>query len=127
MGLAPSENPENSGKSVVAKVPVPIFSQPRTAMSLSREDVAKVSLLGRLRLRDDELDRMTDQLTQIVAYMELLSEVNTDGVEPMAHAVERSNVFAGDLVVPSLDRDAALSNAPKRDEQCYRVPAVLGD
>jgi aspartyl-tRNA(Asn)/glutamyl-tRNA(Gln) amidotransferase subunit C len=96
-------------------------------MSLSREDVAKVSLLGRLRLRDDELDRMTDQLTQIVAYMELLSEVNTDGVEPMAHAVERSNVFAEDLVVPSLDRDAALSNAPKRDEQCYRVPAVLGD
>lgn len=96
-------------------------------MSLSREDVDKVSLLGRLRLRDDELDRMTDQLTQIVSYMELLGEVNTDGVEPMAHAVERSNVFAEDLVIPSLDRNAALRNAPKRDEQCYRVPAVLGD
>jgi aspartyl-tRNA(Asn)/glutamyl-tRNA(Gln) amidotransferase subunit C len=96
-------------------------------MSLTREDVAKVSLLGRLRLRDDELDRMTDQLTQIVTYMELLSEVNTDGVEPMAHAVERSNVFAEDLILPSLPRDAALRNAPKRDEQCYRVPAVLGD
>jgi len=96
-------------------------------MSLTREDVAKVSLLGRLRLRDDELDRMTDQLTQIVAYMELLSEVDTEHVEPMAHAVEQSNVFADDLPRPSLDRDAALSNAPKRDNECYRVPAVLGD
>lgn len=96
-------------------------------MSLTREDVVKVSLLGRLRLRDDELDRMTHQLTQIVSYMELLSEVDTDQVEPMAHAVERSNVFAEDLPRPSLDRDVALSNAPKRDEECYRVPAVLGD
>jgi len=96
-------------------------------MSLSREDVAKVSLLARLQLTDDELDRMTIQLAQIVSYMELLSEVNTDDVQPMAHAIERSNVFADDRPVASLDRDAALSNAPKRDDQCYRVPAVLGD
>jgi len=96
-------------------------------MSLTREDVAKVSLLGRLRLGDEELDRMTDQLVQIVSYMELLSEVDTDRVEPMAHAVEQVNVLAEDLPVPGLDREAALRNAPKRDEQCYRVPAVLGD
>jgi aspartyl-tRNA(Asn)/glutamyl-tRNA(Gln) amidotransferase subunit C len=96
-------------------------------MSLTREDIAKVSLLGRLRLRDEELDRMTDQLVQIVSYMELLSEVDTDRVEPMAHAVEQVNVFAEDLPVRGLDRQAALHNAPKRDEQCYRVPAVLGD
>ena len=96
-------------------------------MSLSREDVAKVSLLARLQLSDEELDRMTDQLAQIVSYMDLLSELGTEDVEPMAHAVERTNVFADDHVAAGLDRDAALSNAPKRDEQCYRVPAVLGD
>jgi aspartyl-tRNA(Asn)/glutamyl-tRNA(Gln) amidotransferase subunit C len=96
-------------------------------MSLTREDVAKVALLARLRLSDDELDRMTEQLGQIVGYVEQLQELNTDGVEPMAHGVELSNVFRNDLLRPSLPRDQALANAPKRDEECYRVPAVLGD
>lgn len=96
-------------------------------MSLTRQQIVKVSLLARLRLRDDELDRMTDQLDQVVSYMDLLAEVDTEGVEPMAHAVEQTNVFAEDHELPSLDREAALSNSPKRDEQCYRVPAVLGD
>jgi aspartyl-tRNA(Asn)/glutamyl-tRNA(Gln) amidotransferase subunit C len=96
-------------------------------MSLSRDDVAKVSLLARLRLSDAELDRMTDQLAQIVGYVELLAELDTAEVEPMAHAVERTNVFRDDVPAASLDREAVLANAPKRDEQCYRVPAVLGD
>lgn len=96
-------------------------------MSLSRDDVAKVALLARLRLDDDELERMTRQLGQIVAYVEQLAELDTDEVEPMVHAVELSNVFADDELGKSLDREAALANAPKRDEECYRVPAVLGD
>jgi aspartyl-tRNA(Asn)/glutamyl-tRNA(Gln) amidotransferase subunit C len=96
-------------------------------MSLTREQVAKVSLLGRLRLSDDELDRMTSQLGQIVAYVEQLSQLNTEQVQPMAHAVELQNVFADDQVRASLDRELALANAPKRDDQCYRVPAVLGE
>jgi aspartyl-tRNA(Asn)/glutamyl-tRNA(Gln) amidotransferase subunit C len=96
-------------------------------MSLTRQQIVKVSLLARLRLRDDELERMTDQLDQVVSYVDLLGEVDTENVEPMAHAVEQTNVFANDCELPSLDREAALSNAPKRDEQCYRVPAVLGD
>jgi aspartyl-tRNA(Asn)/glutamyl-tRNA(Gln) amidotransferase subunit C len=96
-------------------------------MSLSRQDVEKVSLLGRLRLSDDELDRMTAQLGQIVAYVEQLSELDTHDVEPMAHAVEIFNVFAEDATRPSLPREQMLANAPKRDEECYRVPAVLGD
>ena len=96
-------------------------------MSLSREDVKKVSLLARLQLSDDELDQMTDQLGQIVEYVEQLSELDTDDIEPMAHAVEVSNVFAEDVVRPSFDRDQMLAGAPKKDEECYRVPAVLGE
>lgn len=96
-------------------------------MSLTRDDVEKVSLLARLRFSDDELDRMTDQLSKIVGYVEQLSELDTDDVEPMAHAVEIFNVFADDEVQPSLDREQALANAPKHDAQCYLVPAVLGD
>ena len=96
-------------------------------MSLTRQDVAKIAMLARLNLTDDELDMMTGQLAQIVEYFELLGELDTSEVEPMAHAVERTDVFREDRVGRSLERDAALANAPKRDEECYRVPAVLGD
>jgi aspartyl-tRNA(Asn)/glutamyl-tRNA(Gln) amidotransferase subunit C len=96
-------------------------------MSLSRADVEKVSLLGRLLLSEAELDTMTTQLTRVVGYVEQLREVNTDGIQPMAHAVEMHNVFRDDAIAPSLPRDAALANAPKRDSECYRVPAVLGE
>jgi aspartyl-tRNA(Asn)/glutamyl-tRNA(Gln) amidotransferase subunit C len=96
-------------------------------MSLTREEVEKVSLLARLLLTEDELSRMTEQLGAILEYMELLAEVDTTGVEPMAHAVELSNVFRSDTAQPSLDREAALANAPHRDAECYLVPAVLGE
>jgi aspartyl-tRNA(Asn)/glutamyl-tRNA(Gln) amidotransferase subunit C len=96
-------------------------------MSLSREAVEKVSLLGRLRLSDSELATMTQQLGQIVDYMALLAELDTTGVEPMAHAVELTNVLRDDEVRPSLPREEALANAPKHDGECYLVPAVLGE
>ena len=96
-------------------------------MAISREEVEKVSLLGRLLLSDDELDKMTTQLGDILQYMDLLSEVDTEKVEPMAHALDVSDVFRVDQIRPSIDRDEALANAPNRDDECYRVPAVLGD
>lgn len=96
-------------------------------MSLSRDDVEKVSLLGRLRLTEPELITMTSQLGRIVGYVEQLSELKTENVEPMAHAFDLSNVFAEDVQGEHLPREAALANAPKRDSECYRVPAVLGD
>jgi aspartyl-tRNA(Asn)/glutamyl-tRNA(Gln) amidotransferase subunit C len=96
-------------------------------MSLTRAEVEKVSLLGRLLLSEGELDTMTAQLTRVVGYVEQLREVNTDDVQPMAHAVEMHNVFRDDELSQSLPREAALANAPKRDSECYRVPAVLGE
>jgi aspartyl-tRNA(Asn)/glutamyl-tRNA(Gln) amidotransferase subunit C len=96
-------------------------------MSISRTDVEKVALLARLRLTDAELETMTDQLAQIVGYVDQLAEVDTENVEPMAHAIELANVFKEDRVAPSLPRDEALANAPHHDGRGYLVPAVLGD
>ena len=96
-------------------------------MSLTRADVEKVSLLGRLLLSDAELDTMTEQMGRIVGYVEQLAELNTDNVQPMAHALEMHNVFADDALSASLPREVALANAPKKDAECYRVPAVLGE
>jgi aspartyl-tRNA(Asn)/glutamyl-tRNA(Gln) amidotransferase subunit C len=96
-------------------------------MSLSRAEVEKVSLLGRLLLTPQELDTLTAQLSQIVGYVESLSELDTENVEPMAHALDVSNVFAADELRACLPREAALANAPHHDREYYLVPAVLGD
>ena len=96
-------------------------------MAISREEVEKVSLLGRLLLSDEELARLTVQLGAILDYMNLLQELNTDDVQPMAHALDVSDVFRDDVLGTSLDRDQALANAPHRDAECYLVPAVLGE
>ena len=96
-------------------------------MSLSRADVDRVSLLARLRLNDAESDRLAAQLTQVVDYFHQLDELDTSSVTPMAHAIDLHNVFAADELQPGLDRESALANAPKHDDECYRVPAVLGE
>ena len=94
--------------------------------TLTRDEVIKTALLARLRLSDDEIGTMTEQLSKIVDYVNQLGQLDTSDVVPMAHAVELTNVFADDVPQPSLDRNEALANAPKSDEECYRVPAVLG-
>lgn len=96
-------------------------------MGLSRDEVRKVSTLARLQWSDAELDTLTRQLGQVVDYFRQLDELDTQAIPPMAHVADLHNVFAADIVRPSLPRDAALANAPKRDDECYRVPAVLGD
>lgn len=96
-------------------------------MALSRQDVEKVALLARLELSAAEVDTLTTQLQQVVEYEEILNELNTDGIEPMAHALDVANVFADDAVQPSLPREQALANAPHQDGQFYLVPAVLGE
>jgi aspartyl-tRNA(Asn)/glutamyl-tRNA(Gln) amidotransferase subunit C len=96
-------------------------------MAITRAEVQKVSLLARLSLSNEELDRMTSQMGGILGYIDLLSELDTEQVEPMAHALDVANVFREDVARPSLDREEALANAPHRDEECYLVPAVLGE
>ena len=96
-------------------------------MGLSRDEVAKVSLLARLRFNEEELDTLTTQLGQVVEYFRQLEELDTESVQPMAHVEEMYNVLVDDIPRPSLDRETALANAPKRDDECYRVPAVLGE
>jgi aspartyl-tRNA(Asn)/glutamyl-tRNA(Gln) amidotransferase subunit C len=96
-------------------------------VGISRAQVEKVALLARLELNETQLDTMTAQLAQIVNYVEMLGELDTDAIPPMAHPVDQRNVFAPDRVRPSLDRDDALLNAPAQDGQNYLVPPVLGE
>ena len=94
-------------------------------MALTRDEVAKVAILARLRLTPDELDRFTGQLNSIVDFVAQLQEPDTSAVEPLAHGVEVRNVFRDDARGPALDREAALANAPRRNAESFLVPAVL--
>jgi aspartyl-tRNA(Asn)/glutamyl-tRNA(Gln) amidotransferase subunit C len=89
------------------------------------EDVRKVAKLARLDMTEDDLGRMAVQLTNILAYVDQLSELNTDGVEPLAHPLPVHNVFRDDVNTPSLPVDKALANAPKRVGDYFGVPAVI--
>jgi aspartyl-tRNA(Asn)/glutamyl-tRNA(Gln) amidotransferase subunit C len=94
-------------------------------MSLSADDVRWVAHLARLELSPDELATITPQLQAIVAYVDQLRQANTESVEPLAHPLPLQNVFRSDEPAPSLPVDAALANAPARQGDFYRVPAVL--
>jgi aspartyl-tRNA(Asn)/glutamyl-tRNA(Gln) amidotransferase subunit C len=96
-------------------------------MSLSADDVRKVADLARLEISDAELDTMARQLNAIVDYINQLQTVNTDGVEPLAHALDLHDVFRSDEPGQSLSEDEALANAPARKGNFYRVPAVFGE
>ena len=92
---------------------------------LSAADVEKVALLARLKLSDDERSRLRVQLADVLDYIRVLNEVDTDSVEPMAHAVDVVNVLREDEISESLPRSAALANAPETDGLCFIVPAIL--
>ncbi|GIW88714.1 MAG: aspartyl/glutamyl-tRNA(Asn/Gln) amidotransferase subunit C [Isosphaeraceae bacterium] len=94
-------------------------------MALTRADVAKVAYLARLRLEPEELERFTGQLNAIVEFVAQLQELDTTGVEPLAHGIEVRNVFREDEREPALDREEALANAPRRNDEAFLVPVVL--
>lgn len=94
-------------------------------MSISREEVEHVAELARLWFEEGELERMTEQLDAILAYMEQLQEVDTTGVEPTTHAMELFNVFREDQIRPSMGVEEALANAPRRSGESFQVPRVI--
>jgi len=98
---------------------------PGIQLKMTSEEVAKVALLARLRLTDAEKVKYAEQLSLILEFIAELGETDTEGVEPLAHGVDRTNVFREDKAYPALDREKALANAPKRSAEGFLVPAVL--
>ncbi len=89
--------------------------------------VRHIGRLSRIELTEDEVRMFKDQLAAILTYVDKLGELDTEGVEPMTHALELNNVFGDDEVGESLAPDEALANAPQRDGNFFKVPKVIGD
>jgi aspartyl-tRNA(Asn)/glutamyl-tRNA(Gln) amidotransferase subunit C len=94
-------------------------------MALTVEQVRWVAHLARLELNQADQETMARQLSNILDYVNQLQQVNTEGIEPLAHPLPLQNVFRDDVPAPSLPVDAALANAPDRHGDFYGVPAVL--
>ena len=82
-----------------------------------------VAKLARLRLTDDEVERMAGELSKILEYVETMNELDLEGVEPTSHVVDLTNVLREDVPRPSLDRETALEQAPDAAESGFRVPS----
>src|SRR5438128_12515664 len=92
---------------------------------IDRKDVEHVARLSRLALTEAELERMREQLNSILAHLDTLRAVDTEGVEPTSHAVDVVNVMREDEVEPCFPQDAMLANAPDRSGEFFRVPRII--
>ncbi len=94
-------------------------------MKISREEVLHIALLARLGLTEEEVDRLSEQLSNILENFEILQQVDTTGVPPTAQSIALQNVVSADEIAPSLPSTEVLANAPQKEQDLFRVRAVL--
>jgi len=97
------------------------------AQPISRDDVAHVARLARLDLTDDELERFTGQLGDVLEHAADIAALDIADVPPTAHPLPLVNVLRADEPAPSLDRDEVLAQAPAAEDRRFRVPRILGE
>ena len=94
-------------------------------MKITTEEVEHVARLARLEVSLKEKKNLTEQMNEILLYMEKLNELDTTGVLPTSHVVDLHNAFRNDAVEESLPREQALENAPEANEAEFLVPRVI--
>jgi len=92
---------------------------------IDAEQVRKVARLARLELDEREVEEFAGQLSSILEYVEKMNELDTEGVEPLAHCLPISNVLRADVARESIGTESALANAPQRDGEFFKVPKIL--
>lgn len=94
-------------------------------MPLNKATVAHIATLARIRLSENELGPLSDELSQILGWVEQLNEVDTTGVAPMASATAATLPMRDDVVTDGDCRDAILANAPRTARGFFMVPKVV--
>jgi aspartyl-tRNA(Asn)/glutamyl-tRNA(Gln) amidotransferase subunit C len=94
-------------------------------MKIDREHLDKIAHLARLEFEEKDAEKMMNDMTAIVGWVEKLKEVNTEGVEPLTTMSYEVNVFREDEIREHLSHERALINAPKKDKDYFRVPKVI--
>ena len=94
---------------------------------ISEQDVRQAARLSRLRLSDEQVQRFTEQLGDVLDYVAKLNELDLDADEPLAAAVDLTNVLRDDAEKAGMTVEAALINAPQSAGPFFKVPKVLAD
>jgi aspartyl-tRNA(Asn)/glutamyl-tRNA(Gln) amidotransferase subunit C len=94
-------------------------------MKITQEELEHVAHLARLNLNRQELEKMTEQLDNLLSYVAKLDELNTENIKPTTHAFSISNAFRDDNVLDSLSRQESLANSPKQNGECFVVPRII--
>ena len=94
-------------------------------MKLSREEVLHIARLARVALTEEEIIRLSEQLSNLLEHFQVLQQVDTADVPPTAQSVDLRSVMREDTVKESLPQENVLANAPHRDDDCFKVRAVL--
>ncbi|MCU0416013.1 MAG: Asp-tRNA(Asn)/Glu-tRNA(Gln) amidotransferase subunit GatC [Cytophagaceae bacterium] len=94
-------------------------------MSITAEEIKKIAYLARLEFTEEELKNFSGDFNKILVWMEKLNELDTTSVEPLIHMSHEINVLREDEVKITLTHQEALSNAPKKDTDYFRVPKFL--
>lgn len=95
-------------------------------MKITTETVDKIAALAKLEFSTDEKEKMAEDLSRIIGFMEKLNEIDTTNVEPLIYLSEERNVLRPDVVQQEISQDEALRNAPKKDSDYIKVPKVIG-
>ena len=94
-------------------------------MKLSREEVLHIARLARLGLAETDIDRLSEQLSNLLENFEALQQVDTTDIPPTAQSIALQSVVRDDEVAPSLLSNEVLVNAPRKEGEFFRVRAVL--
>ena len=94
-------------------------------MKVTKKDIENVAVLSRLSIPEEDQEQTIQDLAEILTYMDNLQSVPTDDVKPTTYALPIQNVFREDEVRETLPREAALQNAPLRENGYFKVPRVL--
>ena len=91
---------------------------------ISIKDVEHVAKLARLELTEDEKEKFSKQLGDILTYVEQMNKIDTTNVEPMSHAIPLVNVMREDEIVSEQTKDELMANAPAKEDGFFRVPKI---
>lgn len=94
-------------------------------MKISKDEVENIAHLARLKIDDLQKEKMAEQLSNILQYIDKLKDINVEGVEPFSSAAFMNNVLRDDKLQESPGPDVTLVNAPERDEDFYIVPKTI--
>ena len=94
-------------------------------MAISKEEIIHIAKLASLNLSEEEIEGYAKDMTEILGFADMINSVDTDQIKETIAANENYNVFRKDEVIPSIDRDVLLQNAPSKDEGMSRIPKVI--